>query len=154
MAEMEELVEFIDDIDGAESHEFYLCDETGITKTAETDITEADITHPCDAYISLKRPAVAQYESRYKASNIQVFMERFIDVSQLDMPAVISTYTGRRRLLSTAIEKYIMETAPAADWFMEFARRMITQTGRELGVHRSLRDDAVLLWNNLRWQVL
>ncbi|EFJ34695.1 hypothetical protein SELMODRAFT_405550 [Selaginella moellendorffii] len=74
----------------------------------------------------------------FDGSNIQVFMERFIDVSRLDMPAVIST----------AIEKYILETAPAADWFMEFSRRMITQTGWELGVHRSLRDDTVLLWNN------
>ncbi|EFJ11403.1 hypothetical protein SELMODRAFT_426307 [Selaginella moellendorffii] len=84
----------------------------------------------------------------FDGSNIQAFMERFIDVSRLDMLAVISTYTGRRRILSTAIEQYIMETAPTADWFMEFARRMITKTGRELGVYRSLRDDAVLLCND------
>ncbi|EFJ06122.1 hypothetical protein SELMODRAFT_430982 [Selaginella moellendorffii] len=78
----------------------------------------------------------------FDGSNIQAFMERFIDVSRLDMLAVISTYTGRRRILSTAIEQYIMETAPTADWFMEFARRMVTETGRELGVQRSLGDDA------------
>ncbi|XP_024522304.1 uncharacterized protein LOC9645782 isoform X1 [Selaginella moellendorffii] len=84
----------------------------------------------------------------FDGSNIQAFMERFIDVSRLDMLAVISTYTGRRRILSTAIEQYIMETAPTADWFMEFARRMVTETGRELGVQRSLGDDAVLLCND------
>ncbi|EFJ06114.1 hypothetical protein SELMODRAFT_430966 [Selaginella moellendorffii] len=35
-----------------------------------------------------------------------------------------------------------------SDWFMEFAQKMITETGRELGVYRSLRDDVVLLWND------
>ncbi|XP_024522893.1 uncharacterized protein LOC9640984 [Selaginella moellendorffii] len=75
-------------------------------------------------------------------TNIPAFLQRFIDISRLDMPAITSMYTGRRRLLSTAIEKYVVQDKPPEDWFQVFSLELINKTGVELGLFRSLRDEA------------
>ncbi|XP_024537828.1 uncharacterized protein LOC112348829 [Selaginella moellendorffii] len=81
-------------------------------------------------------------------TNIPAFLQRFIDISRLDMPAITSMYTGRRRLLSTAIEKYVVQDKPPEDWFQVFFLELINKTGVELGLLRSLRDEVERVWDD------